>query len=565
MTSDLGRRPGATSSTRVMALATAGSRLSGFVRVVVFTSVFGKSFLSNTYLSANTVPNILFELFVAGALQAVLVPSMVRLLQGLGATDRVGVRSERGRVHGEPGRVHSEPGRVRSEENAEHAAGAVLGLVLAVMALLGLMLAVFGPVLMKLVLHRAPVATRSDQIELGSTLLVFFAPQLLFYALNLVSTAVLNARGEYAAAVFAPLLNNMVVIGAYGLFAVLHSGPMDLDLTVAELWTLGAGTTVAVAVFCLFPFWALTRSGFRLRPRWEPRHPVVIRLMSDGAWAGVFLGATQAVQFAVILIGGEVAGAIAAYGFAFVLFTLPHAIFAVPIMTTKFTPISASAARSEWHSVAELTSDGTRAILYTTLLSSAGLLAVAQPLAYLLTFGGGQANASSIAQGVLAFAPAVAGFGLLLFFTRVLYALGDSRTSALVNLGFSGIAILTMLTVFDQVPDGSIVWALALAVGAVQVGGAVALGSIVHLRLSSLGSPLEGILWPLARSLACAGCAGFAGWMSSQAVGWEDLTHRCLGVLIGGSVAGALYLVGNYLLGGPTPVSGITSFGEAQR
>lgn len=41
-------------------------------------------------------------------------------------------------------------------------------------------------------------------------------------SLNLVSTAVLNARGEYAAAVFAPLLNNMVVIGAYGLFAVLH-------------------------------------------------------------------------------------------------------------------------------------------------------------------------------------------------------------------------------------------------------------------------------------------------------------------------------------------------------
>lgn len=53
---------------------------------------------------------------------------------------------------------------------------------------------------------------------------------------------------------------------------------------------------------------------------------MVIRLMSDGAWAGVFLGATQAVQFAVILIGGEVAGAIAAYGFAFVLFTLPHTI-----------------------------------------------------------------------------------------------------------------------------------------------------------------------------------------------------------------------------------------------
>ena len=57
-------------SARTMAVLTVVSRLSGFARVVVFATVFGKTYLANTYVSSNTLPNILFELFAAGALQA---------------------------------------------------------------------------------------------------------------------------------------------------------------------------------------------------------------------------------------------------------------------------------------------------------------------------------------------------------------------------------------------------------------------------------------------------------------------------------------------------------------
>ncbi|MFI5043342.1 MAG: lipid II flippase MurJ, partial [Acidimicrobiales bacterium] len=60
-----------------MAVLTAVSRGTGFVRVVVVAAVLGTSYLGNTYQSANTIPNILFELFAAGVLQSVLVPIMV--------------------------------------------------------------------------------------------------------------------------------------------------------------------------------------------------------------------------------------------------------------------------------------------------------------------------------------------------------------------------------------------------------------------------------------------------------------------------------------------------------
>ena len=85
-------------STATQTVLTGISRLTGFVRVVVVAAVLGTTFLGNTYQSANTVPNIVFELFAAGALQAVLVPALV-------------ARFDRG-----------------DDEGAERLAGSVLGL-----------------------------------------------------------------------------------------------------------------------------------------------------------------------------------------------------------------------------------------------------------------------------------------------------------------------------------------------------------------------------------------------------------------------------------------------------
>src|SRR3954468_1669181 len=103
-------------STASMTALTAVSRLTGFVRIVVVAAVLGTTFLGNTYQSANTVPNLLFELIAAGVLQAVLIPTLIDLA-----------------AHGE-------------EDEAEHVARSVLGLAgaaLAVLAGVGVLLAPF--------------------------------------------------------------------------------------------------------------------------------------------------------------------------------------------------------------------------------------------------------------------------------------------------------------------------------------------------------------------------------------------------------------------------------------
>ena len=49
-----------------MAVVTAISRGTGFLRTVAVTNVLGVTYLANTYQTANTVPNVVFELLAAG-------------------------------------------------------------------------------------------------------------------------------------------------------------------------------------------------------------------------------------------------------------------------------------------------------------------------------------------------------------------------------------------------------------------------------------------------------------------------------------------------------------------
>ena len=61
-------------ATTLVAVTTVAARIAGFVRVSVFGRVFGAGMLGDTYLVANTVPNVIYESVVGGALAGVVVP-----------------------------------------------------------------------------------------------------------------------------------------------------------------------------------------------------------------------------------------------------------------------------------------------------------------------------------------------------------------------------------------------------------------------------------------------------------------------------------------------------------
>src|SRR3954453_19220070 len=58
----------------IVAVVTIGARVVGFVRILVFAHTVGPTCLGDTYYTANTVPNILFDIVAGGALASLAVP-----------------------------------------------------------------------------------------------------------------------------------------------------------------------------------------------------------------------------------------------------------------------------------------------------------------------------------------------------------------------------------------------------------------------------------------------------------------------------------------------------------
>ena len=65
-------------SSTVMAAGTVVSRITGLIRGLLLVAVLGTTILGDTFNVANTMPNIIYNLIIGGALTAVFVPQIVR-------------------------------------------------------------------------------------------------------------------------------------------------------------------------------------------------------------------------------------------------------------------------------------------------------------------------------------------------------------------------------------------------------------------------------------------------------------------------------------------------------
>lgn len=512
-------------SMAAMTALTAVSRVTGFLLFVVVAAVLGTGYLANTYQSANTIPNVLYELVVAGVVQAVLIPSLVsRLDQG----DRA---------------------------EAEHVAGAVLGLASIALAVVALAGALAAPLIARLLFSASSdPAIRRAQVHTGTILLWFFLPQVVCYAAGLVATSVLNARHRFALPAVAPLANNVVVITAVLVFGRLRHGSSSAlgHLTGIEVLVLAGGTTLGVVAFCGLPVLAVVRSGFRLRPNLDHRHPEVHRLARRGGWAAVFLASTQVLLLTVLVLGNRVGGGVIAYQLAFQFFLLPYALFALPVVTTLFPSLSRQHLDADDAAFGATIGRGVATITYLVAPMAALLGALGGVISRTVLFGHATTRGAHLVAGCLAgFAPGLVGYSLFLFASRVSYARGDTRTPALVNVGVVVGGSVLMASGFAVAPDRQRVAALALGHSIAYLGGAAVLLAAVVRPLGARDRPRLGAA--LARPLGIAAAVAIAATVAVRALAPSGRPQGLLALvaLAGSGLAG--YALATQAAGGPAP------------
>ena len=394
-----------------MAAGTTLSRLTGLGRLVAAAFALGvtESRLGDSYNIANTMPNVIYELVLGGVLTSIFIPVLVEELLS------------------------------RPEDEAWEAVSILLTTALVVLVAVSLLAAVAAPVVIKLFTSRLSGAEASEQQDLATFFLRFFAPQILLYGYSAVAAGLLNAHNRFAVPMFAPILNNLVVIGIFlGFAAVVQGTPTagSVNASLGQKLLLAGGTTAGVAAMAVAHWPYLRRLPGRIRPSFRFRHPAVRKLarLSTGTFGYVI---TNQIAFSIALVlANGVQGGPTAYFTAFIFFQLPYGIAAVSIMTALVPTLSAQYVDGDTDGFRARTAGGLRAMALLMIPATAVFLVLSRPLIRtLLEHGVMQAGSSRLvastldmlALGLLPFS----GFLLLL---RAFYARQDTKTPMLINV-----------------------------------------------------------------------------------------------------------------------------------
>lgn len=464
----------------LVAAVTVLARVVGFGRWLVFSKTVGAGCLADAYATANQLPNVLFEIVVGGALAGAVIPVLA------GPVAR-GDRAAQGRIVG---------------------------------ALLTWSFVVLLPVagLAWLLADRYTDAMLDPGVECGGTaatatrMLAIFVPQVFGYAVAVVATAVLQSHQRFAAGAVAPLVSSLVVVATYVLFASMAPRADEASSQAVNLlaWGTTAGV-VALALSVLIPMLML-RLPIRPTLRLDPGVGPVLRRLALAGLA--VLVAQQVAYLATTYLANHrgAAGSIAVYTWANAVYLLPYAVLAVPITTAVFPRLAAAYSAGSSSDFERVASTSTRAVLLAGGAGAAALVGTAVPVARIFAYDNGQvqaAQASSLAAGLLWFAPGLIGFGLLMHLGRVLYARQAGRHVAVVT-GIAWLAVAVMGFALTSRWDGvDVVGALAAAMSCGMLAGSLAL--LVVLRRQAGSAVMAGL--PRAAVAAVVGslAAGFVG------------------------------------------------------
>jgi putative peptidoglycan lipid II flippase len=284
--------------------------------------------------------------------------------------------------------------------------------------------------------------------------------------------------------------------------------------TDAQRLILAIGTTLGVVGMTLALWPSVRATGFRFRWIADRRHEAVRTIVRLAAWVIVYVVANQLTYLVVLIMAAEERGGYTAYAAAFILFQLPHAIFAVSIFTALLPAMSSRWAADDVEGFRALLAQGIRATAAVLIPAALGYIALARPIVrLLLEHGATEAASGDLVAEVLAFfAIGLFGFSTFQLLLRASYSMQDSRTPALVNLAGVVLHLGLNLLFFFVLELG--VAGLALGHALAYVFASVVMLVLIRRRLGGIDAGR--IVRSLGRVLVAGMLTAAAAWLVAE-------------------------------------------------
>jgi putative peptidoglycan lipid II flippase len=419
----------------IVAGLTIFSRVLGLVRTLVFSQTVGASCLGTAYVTANQVPDLLYQLILGGGLTLAMI-------------------AVRGRSPARPGRDPAERAHVSQITSA-----LLTWTFIIVVPLCLVIVAAAGPIA-SLLNPSNPNAhcNHADVIAVTHEMLVVFAPQALLYGLSVVLYGLLQSYRRFAAPSIGPGISSLVLIACYLAFVPLNKGRSLAQLPLSAELVLSVGTTLGIAalvVVAIRPTWRL-----RLQLRPALRFPPGVARRAGGlALVGVIeLVAVDIASVVSIELanGYGKTGAIVIYNYGTQVLNSVAAILAVSIVVSAFPVLSAR----EGQEFDRTSAGSTRGVLLMSWLGTAVIASIAVPAAHVLAKQPDQVT--QLIEAFVLFAPGIAGVAVIANLSRVMFVIGRLKVAAAAVAGSWLVVIVACLVLVPLVPARQVVPALAL-------------------------------------------------------------------------------------------------------
>ena len=472
----------------VVAGLTILSRVLGLVRTLVFSQTVGASCLGTSYVTANQVPDLLYQLILGGALTSAMVPVLARSAE---------------RAAHDP----EEKARVGQITSAllTWTVVIVVPLVVAFVAAAGPIASMLNPS------NPSAHCARADMVATTGYMLRVFALQALLYGLSVVLYGLLQSYRKFGAPSIGPGISSLVLIACYLAFKPLNGGQSLAHVPRSAELVLSAGTTLGIAVLVIVALPPTWRLHLRFRPTLR-LPPGVARRVSGLALVGVteLVAIDVANVVAIALANGHgKTGALVLFNYGSQVFNSIAAILVFSIVVSAF-PVMSSREGADF----DRTSAGsTRAVLLMSWLGTAVIVAIAVPAAHVLAKQPDQV--SQLIWAFVLFAPGIAGAAVVANLSRVMFVIKRLKIAAAALAGSWVITIVADVVLVELAPArlvpamlalgttiGQTVVAIPLVFITRRICGKAAVQGARHATLAGLAACAAGVAVGLVISLA---------------------------------------------------------------
>jgi putative peptidoglycan lipid II flippase len=392
---------------RLIGFCTLLSRILGLLREILCARFFGAGFVWDCFLIAFLIPNLFRRIFGEGALTAAFIPTFVNRIQSLGLKEAFRTFNRT--------------------------------LWLLTIVLLGFV----GTGL--LISYLLPALLPGIKLGLVCELLRIMLPYLWLICLVAVMGAALNSMGHFTAPAIAPVLLNVLLIGAIIFFAPLM-GTIRQDQIFVLAWAVLLGGCIQLAIQ-LPP---LLSKGWRPYPKIDPGHQDIKEIRRLLAPVVVGLAMYQINELVDLLIAELCVpghGAVSALGYANRLVQLPLSIIGTALATASFPLLTSKFVISDRLEFTRLLAKTIRLCVYLAIPATMGALLFAKPIVRLIFERGAFTPEDTIrvARVLVFYALGIWCYSCNLILARAFYAQKDTLTPTRISMIMVGLNFLLNL------------------------------------------------------------------------------------------------------------------------